>query len=215
MSIDLIIFDCDGVLVDSEPLMHSTLIQMVRDFGGSPRLIDGLDRFKGAALNRIFAYVEAEVGRKLPEDAEQQFRRLISAAFKAELQPVEGIREVLDQIETPVCVASNGPLTKMRYTLELTGLLPHFAGRLFSSYEIQRWKPAPDIYLYAADRMGVEPARCVVIEDSVAGVLAAKAAGMTVLGYTAAFPAAALQEAGASVFDHMRELPGRLTTLFD
>ena len=132
--------------------------------------------------------------------------------LRERVEPVAGIREVLESLTIPFCIASSGGHDKMRITLGATKLMPLFEGRLFSATEVPRAKPAPDIFLFAAERMGATPARTVVIEDSVNGVLAGCAAGMTVFGYVDLTPAAKLAEAGATrTFTDMRELPALLT----
>jgi HAD superfamily hydrolase (TIGR01509 family) len=132
--------------------------------------------------------------------------------LREQVQPVAGIREVLESLTSPFCIASSGGHDKMRITLGATKLMPFFEGRLFSATEVPRGKPAPDIFLFAAERMGASPSRTVVIEDSVNGVLAGCAAGMTVFGFVDLTPAAKLVEAGASrTFVTMRELPALLT----
>jgi HAD superfamily hydrolase (TIGR01509 family) len=132
--------------------------------------------------------------------------------LREQVVPIEGIREVLEGLTVPYCIASSGDHAKMRITLGTTKLLPLFEGRLFSATEVPNGKPAPDVFFYAAQRMGARPERTVVIEDSVNGVLAGCAAGMTVLGYFGLTPAATLVAAGATAtFAHMRELPALLT----
>ena len=136
----------------------------------------------------------------------------MATAFESQFQAVEGIHAALAAITVPVCVASNGQLRKMRHTLGLTKLLGHFEGRLFSAYEVGVWKPDPGLFLHAARTLGADPSRCVVVEDSLAGIRAAHAAGMRVLGYTAGH-ADAISELGAEcaeLLHSMAELPARL-----
>jgi len=213
VSIDLIIFDCDGVLVDSELLTHQVLTGLVADLGGSAELLVELESFKSKALTETFPFIEQRLGRKLPTDFEAQYREQTFTAFQAHLQPIAGVHQVLPQLRIPFCVASNGPVSKIRFNLELTGLWSYFAGKVFSCYDIQRWKPEPDIYLYAARQMGAAPARCGVIEDSVVGTQAGRSAGMTVLGYAGQSDGTALRAAGAQVFYDMHRLPDVLALL--
>ncbi|WP_242045412.1 HAD-IA family hydrolase [Anabaena catenula] len=123
------------------------------------------------------------------------------------LKPVDGIKEVLDELEIPHCVASSGDHKKMQTTLGITNLLSYFEGKLFSVTEVERGKPYPDVFLYAAERMGVEPAKCVVVEDTPIGARAGVAAGMKVFGYAKLMPAHKLEQEGAIIFRDMRQLP--------
>lgn len=213
MTIELIIFDCDGVLVDSETVTNQVLGELILEMGGPLELVADMHRFTGVTLPETFAAIEQGLGQPLPEDFLQIYRQRTFAAYEQHLQPIAGIHEVLPQIELPMCVASNSPTNKIELNLSLTGLLSYFAGRMFSCYDIQRWKPDPAIYRHAAATMGVSPARCVVVEDSVVGVQAAVAAEMTVLGYTGSYPAATLEAAGARPFHHMTDLPMLLNEL--
>jgi HAD superfamily hydrolase (TIGR01509 family) len=154
--------------------------------------------------------IEQKLGKKLPLDFVAQFRARTAAAFERELLPVEGIETALDKIDLPICVASNGPLEKIKLALRVTNLLHRFEGRIFSSYEIGSWKPAPDLFLSAAKNMGVEAASCTVVEDSILGVRAGVAAGMRVLGYTNPSEAALFEAHGAHVFHSMYQLPDLL-----
>jgi HAD superfamily hydrolase (TIGR01509 family) len=129
------------------------------------------------------ADIEAHLGRRLPASWEEPFRHLYRQAFEAELEPVAGVVAALDAIAIPTCVASSGTHEKIRFTLGLTGLYERFAGRIFSVSDVARGKPAPDLFLHAAARMGVPPAQCAVVEDSRYGVEAARAAGMRAFGY--------------------------------
>ena len=141
------------------------------------------------------------------ENFEAIYRERSYALFKFSLQPVEGIREVLESLPNQKCVASNGPLPKMKLNLGLTGLKDFFDENLFSAYIVGHWKPDPRLFLHAAQQMGFEPRDCIVIEDSHHGVTAANAAGMEVFGYAGRTPFQKLEEAGATVFTAMQELP--------
>jgi HAD superfamily hydrolase (TIGR01509 family) len=154
------------------------------------------------------AQIEAHLGRPLPANWDEPFRHLYREAFAAELKPVPGVLEALEAIASPTCVASSGTHERMRYTLGLTGLYPRFAGRIFSASEVARGKPAPDLFLHAASRMGIPPADCAVVEDSRYGVEAARAAGMRAFGYAGGLaPRHALEGPQTVVFEDMRELP--------
>lgn len=153
------------------------------------------------------AAVEKQLGRPLPSDFVPAFRHRMAEVFNAELQPVAGIKDALDQLTLPSCVASSGPPEKIQLSLTLTGLLPRFAGRIFSAYEINSWKPAPDLFWHAAKTLNVPPVHCAVIEDSPTGVRAGIAAGMRVFGYSESGDGAELAAEGAQVFHDMRTLP--------
>lgn len=214
----LVIFDCDGVLVDSELLASRMLSRELTRLGFPLSPEDCLARYTGISMASVVAKVEADWGRSLPKDFVERLREQDHAAFRAELRPVSGVQEALRRLKTPTCVASSGSLAKMRLTLGVTGLLPHFEPRLFSAEMVAHGKPAPDLFLYAARRMGVSPERCVVIEDSAAGVAGARAAGMRVFGFAGGGHAGSgyaemLQDAGAdAVFARMNELPALLVS---
>lgn len=161
--------------------------------------------FLGLGMKATLQIVAERLGGPMPEGWEAELDVAVREGFRRELEPVPGIVEALEEIELPTCVASSGSHDKMRFTLGLTGLWDRFAGRIFSADEVQRGKPAPDLFLHAASRMSIPPERCVVIEDSPFGVAAAKAAGMSALGF-AAIPAAPLDGADA-VFTSMADLP--------
>lgn len=210
---ELIIFDCDGVLVDSEIVAARVLARELTAIGFRLSAADCIDRYTGISMASVVERVEAEWGQPLPLDFLERVRERDAAAFRAELRPVEGAREVLEILGHQRCVASSGRLEKMRLTLGLTGLLPLVEPHLFSAEMVARGKPAPDLFLHAAAAMGSEPAHCVVIEDSQAGVQAGVAAGMRVLGFAGGSHCrpgghAALLAAGArQVFTRMAELP--------
>jgi HAD superfamily hydrolase (TIGR01509 family) len=210
-ALELVIFDCDGVLVDSERLAVRIDIQVLAKLGWTITEAEVIERFVGRSDVSIKADIEAHLGRALPDDWGAEFESLYRAAFAAELKPVPGVVEALDRITLPTCVASSGSHDKMRFTLGLTGLYERFAGRIFSAYEVARGKPAPDLFLYAAARMGVAPEACAVIEDSRYGIEAARAARMRAFGYAGGLtPRAFLERPGVVVFTDMLELPDLL-----
>ncbi|MBA2409304.1 MAG: HAD family hydrolase [Gammaproteobacteria bacterium] len=210
MKWQLIIFDCDGVLVDSEVIQNRVFAHMLGQAGLAISFEEVVRQFVGLKMSQCLEIVEQRLGRALPVDFEARLQDQTFAAFERELKPVRGITQALDSIDAAVCVASNGSQEKMRKTLELTGLLSHFEGRMFSATQVARPKPHPDLYLHAARKLGADPVTCAVIEDSRTGVQAAVAAQMTVFGYAAAGQGQALAAAGARVFDDMRELPDLL-----
>ena len=183
---ELAIFDCDGVLVDSELIASKVLARELTAIGYRLSPDECLRRFTGISLPSIFRIVEKDWGKPLPSDFGERLRRADVAAFTAELIEVAGARELLSQLSVRKCVASSGSIEKIHSNLAHVGLLGFLAPYLFSASMVDRGKPAPDLFLFAAGRMGVSPARCVVIEDSEAGVEAGKAAGMVVVGFDGA-----------------------------
>ncbi|AND15661.1 HAD family phosphatase [Rathayibacter tritici] len=209
--VDLVIFDCDGVLVDSEVLAVEVDKRICAEFGWELSTEEVVDRFLGRPASHFCSQLEEHLGRKLPLDWEEKYQPWYDEAFDAHLQAVPGIEAALDQLEFRTCVASSGSHEKIRKTLGHTGLLRRFEGRIFSSSEVLNGKPAPDIFLHAAHRLGHQPENCVVVEDSKYGVRAARAAGMRVFGYAGGLtPASWLEAEGATVFTSMAELPGML-----
>jgi HAD superfamily hydrolase (TIGR01509 family) len=208
-SVELVIFDCDGVLIDSERLAVKVDVEVLGQLGWPLTEAEVIERFVGRSDRDTKAAIEAKLGRRLAPDWLEPFKPRYRALFAAELAPVEGIIEALEEIAVPTCVASSGTHDHLRYTLELTGLYDRFAGRIFSAEDVARGKPAPDLFLYAAERMAAVPARCIVVEDSRSGVAAARAAGMRVLAFAGGLsPAELLAGHGTVVFTDMRELPG-------
>ncbi|MFF0483931.1 HAD family hydrolase [Streptomyces sp. NPDC004435] len=213
MRYDLVIFDNDGVLVDSEPLSNRLLAGYLTELGHPTTYEDSLRDYMGAALHRVHDLVRERTGERLPEDFDDAFHARVFAAFREELEPVEGAVEVLKRLVAdgvPYCVASSGSHERIRVGHRKTGLDAWFPEEVvFSAEDVGRGKPAPDLFLHAAARMGVPPERCVVVEDSRLGVQAAVAAGMDVYGFTAMTPEDRL--AGArGFFSGMDELPGIL-----
>lgn len=209
--LELVIFDCDGVLVDSERIAVRTDVQVLAKLGWVMTEAECIERFVGLSDRSIKVAIEAHLGIVLPDDWEQEFQPLYRAAFAAELTPVPGIVDALDEITLPTCVASSSSHDKLRFTLGLTGLYERFAGRIFSAYDVTRGKPDPDLFLHAASRMGVAPSACAVVEDSRYGVEAARAAGMRAFGFAGGLtPRAWLEGPGTVVFSTMRELSSLL-----
>jgi HAD superfamily hydrolase (TIGR01509 family) len=207
----LVIFDCDGVLVDSERLAVRVESRFLTELGWPLTEAEVVERFLGHTDQYMDEAIQARLGDRLPPDWKERFQRRYREAFAAELQPVDGVLEALDRVTVPTCVASSGSHDKLRFTLAHTGLYERFEGRIFSGYEVASGKPAPDLFLHAAARMGADPARCAVVEDSHAGVLAARAAGMRAFGYAGGLtPPERLAGEATVVFDDMRQLPGLL-----
>jgi HAD superfamily hydrolase (TIGR01509 family) len=205
---ELVIFDCDGVLVDSERLSVRVEVDYLAELGWPLTEAEIVERFMGQSAEYMDEAIEARLGSRLPGDWKDQFQRRYREAFAAHLAPVDGVVEALDQITARTCVASSGSHDKLRLTLGHTGLYERFAGRIFSGYEVANNKPAPDLFLHAATRMGADPARTAVVEDTLYGLMAARAAGMRAFGYAGGLSTPARLEGEATVVFHdMRELP--------
>ncbi|AMO98301.1 HAD hydrolase, IA, variant 1 family protein [Collimonas arenae] len=178
--VDLVIFDCDGTLVDSETVATDVMIEYLAELGTQLSFDEALSRFKGGRMADCVVELEAMRGQPLPGDFTKILRERIAHNLHQRLQPIEGALELVQSLRVPFCLASNGPLKQIELSLGITGLLPYFEGRIYSAYEVGSWKPAPDLFLHAAGKMGVEPSRCAVVEDSIPGVQAGVAAGMLV-----------------------------------
>ena len=210
----LVIFDCDGVLVDSEPIANASFSAALAAQGLDWSIEETMRRLVGRSLKSCVEIVEAELGRKLPDDFLEKMQAVTYGRFRdAPLQPIDGVKDAVLALQAAgveTCVASSGAPEKMRFTLGLTGLWDLFGGRIFSSSQVPRGKPFPDLFLHAALSLDVQPFDCVVIEDSVPGVQAAGSAGMRVLAYAGAPYAdrVGLAAAGGELFDEMKRLPG-------
>jgi HAD superfamily hydrolase (TIGR01509 family) len=210
--VELVIFDCDGVLVDSERICVEVDLEVLTELGCSFSREDVLELFVGSSTELCTALVEDHLGRRLAADWQQDYAHRYEEALLAELTAVDGIDAALDGLTAPCCVASNGGHETIRRSLKTTGLLARFADdRIFSATDVARGKPEPDLFLHAARTLGVDPARCAVIEDSPYGVRAARAAGMRAFGYCGGLTRAVrLTGPGTVVFDDMRALPALL-----
>lgn len=209
----LVIFDCDGVLVDSERIAVRIDAEVLAELGWPLGEDEIVERFVGRSHEFMVGEIEAHLGRPLPPDWEDPFVERYRRAFEVELAPVEGVTEALDAISIPTCVASSGSPDKIARSLRLVGLYERFAGRIFSAADVATGKPAPDLFLHAAERLEADPAACAVVEDSAFGIAAARAAGMRAFGYAGGLtPAERLAGPDTVVFDDMRELPRLLDT---
>jgi HAD superfamily hydrolase (TIGR01509 family) len=206
----LVIFDCDGVLVDTERLTVGVEARVLTDLGWPHTAEEVVVRWMGRSSAAQLADLEERLGPVATRSFDERTTAELGDVFERELTAVEGIAHLLDHLDAagvPTCVASSGTHERMRHTLGLTGLYDRFAGRIYSATEVEHGKPAPDLFLHAAERMGVEPSACVVVEDSVYGVQAAVAAGMTVHGFAGGLtPRADLAAAGAVTFEAMTDL---------
>ena len=212
---DLVIFDCDGVLVDSEALANANLAAAVTEWGWAMSPAEARGRWVGRSMSAVGDDLKARLGARLPGDWLEILRLRDEAAFRARLRAVAFADEAVRAVQAAglaTCVASSGSFEKMEVTLGVTGLRPLFEGRIFSSRQVARGKPHPDLFLFAAARMGAAPAACAVVEDSVAGATGAVAAGMRVFGYVGdpETDADGLARAGAALFADMRRLPSLL-----
>jgi HAD superfamily hydrolase (TIGR01509 family) len=218
-NIDLVIFDCDGVLVDSEVISCRAHSEMLTRHGYPITADQVLDRFLGVSDREARLIIEAELGRSLPADFEAQMKQAALQRYADELRNVPYIGDALAAIDLPKCVASSGTPEKIRHGLTCAGLYDQLAPHIFSASQVRRGKPAPDLFLFAAERMTASPDRCLVIEDSVPGITGARAAGMTVVGFHGgshcqAGHAEMLRSAGAAVtFDDMRQLPALIAQI--
>ena len=209
----LVIFDCDGVLVDSELITNRVFAQMLNELGIAISVEDMFERFVGRSMPQCLEIVTKLLGRPVPRHFIEEYQTRTATALKAELRAVPDIETVLAAMRIPYCVASSGTHEKMHTTLGITGLLPRFRGKMYSVTEVAQSKPFPDVFLHAARQQGVMPADCAVIEDTPTGVRAGVAAGMTVFGYCGLTPKQRLIDAGAHhTFERMRDLPGLISS---
>jgi len=209
---DLVIFDNDGVLVDSEGHANRILSDLLNRSGWAVNMTreESMALFLGRSLPAIRQLIESRLGHALPGDFEERYHARLFEVFDTELTAVPGVEEVLERIRVPTCVASSGTHERIRRALAATGLLPRFEGRIFSAEDVARGKPAPDLFLHAARRLGVTPSRCAIVEDSPLGVDAANAAGMVAFGFARVTPPAALSHARGGTFSSMADLPALL-----
>jgi HAD superfamily hydrolase (TIGR01509 family) len=206
----LVVFDCDGVLVDTERLTVGVEARVLTELGWPHTAEEVVSRWMGRSSVAQLAEVEERLGPAGTRTFDERTTAELVDVFDRELTAVDGIALLLDALESagvPTCVASSGTHDRMRRTLGLTGLYERFTGRIYSATEVEHGKPAPDLFLHAAAAMGVDPSACVVVEDSVYGVRAGVAAGMTVYGFAGGLtPAADLAAAGAVTFEAMTDL---------
>lgn len=209
---DGVIFDCDGVLVDSERIGVHIDRQVLADVGLDFTIEEVVGHFMGKSDKHFVETVESMIGKPVPENWLDEIASRYHEAFENELTTVPGIEEALAEVDLPYCVASSGTHEKMRFTLGKTGLLEKFENKLFSSTEVERGKPHPDLFLYAASKMGWSPDRCAVVEDSHAGVQAGLAAGMKVVAYAGGFLSHDdIQHENLVVIQQMADLPKLLS----
>ena len=204
---DLVIFDNDGVLVDSEWHANGILAGLLTEYGLPCTREECIRDYMGSTMTRVREIAETRIGRTLPRDLEDRYHAQLFEVFRTDLTAVPGVVDILARLTTPTCVASSGTHERIRLALTTTGLLKHFGGRIFSAQDVTRGKPEPDLFLHAARVLGIHPARCAVIEDSPLGVEAANRASMTAFGFARMTPAERLRAATGGVFATMDELP--------
>jgi HAD superfamily hydrolase (TIGR01509 family) len=209
--ISCVIFDCDGTLVDSEYLCNLGLEIKLREYDIDSNAVELMSRFRGAALAFIVEQLETQNDIKFDRNFIPSYRDIVENLFEEKLEPCEGVIEMLDAIQLPICVASSGPKDKIHKALSVTGLLKYFNHNLFSCYDIKSWKPKPDIFIHAAKEMGFSLNRCAVVEDSAIGISAAMSAATVPIYYN---PSAIhdLRE-GAHEISHMSELNDLIRSL--
>lgn len=206
MSFKAVLFDCDGVLVDSETISKNVLFELAADLGVNLDRPDALARFTGRRMAECIDEIKLALDLPLPDDFYENFRRIEYATLHDEVTMIDGVDALLDRLQVPCCVASNGPQEKMQVTLGATGLLPRFNERIFSAYDINEFKPEPGVYLHAAAALGVAPEQCLVVEDSIVGASAGVAAGMAVAVYASSERAPDYPAGVHSFVSHMSEV---------
>lgn len=210
---ELVIFDCDGVLVDSEPISITVLVEALAAAGVTMSEEVAHERFLGRSLKSMSEILHDDYGLAIDAAFLDAMRKVLYERFRSELQPIEGIAETVDRLGIAHCVASSSQPERIRLSLSVTGLLDRFEPNIFSASMVKHGKPAPDLFLHASAAMGVEPGLCVVVEDSPAGIAAAKSAGMRVVAFAGGSHARSPQHREAllslqpdALFDDMREL---------
>ncbi len=201
-----IIFDSDGVLVDSETLSARVFQQMAVELGFKLDFETAVEQFAGTSMKENLKFIETHIEGKLPLNFVKEYRKRSYDVFKAELKPIPGIHDLIAKLRVPFCVASSGPIEKIKLNLSLVDLLDSFENRIFSSFDIGSWKPEPGIFLHAAKTLGFVPEECVVIEDSASGIRAAIAGGFKVYALAGEKKKSTFEQMGAIPFESMKEL---------
>lgn len=208
---DLIIFDCDGVLVDSERIAHTILSEELGALGIQISEKELTERFAGTTFAKVRAFIEEQTGEPTPEFFETRYRERATIAFQRDLTAIEGVEDLIQSLEVPKAVGSNGPMHKIIPNLTVTKLKHYFEPHIYSAYDFKIWKPDPRFYAGIAKIMGVSPDRTIVIEDSPAGVRSAHTAGIRVFGYAGTHKPELLAAEGAIVVHQMQEIKALLT----
>ena len=216
---ELVIFDCDGVLINTEEIASAACVEALAELGMCLSLHQYAARYSGRPVADAWLQVEADHGAPLPQGFRERVDAQVLKRFSELLEPIDGVAELVASLQTAKCVASSTQLPLLHQNLTQAGLAQYFPSAIFSASQVRRGKPAPDVFLFAASQMGADPAHCLVVEDSAAGVQAARRAGMSVIGFsggghTAHDHAERLQAAGAfSVIKSMHELSAHLPPL--
>ena len=208
-TVDFVIFDLDGTLVDSESICNVAFLDLVPELKAQISVEQLVGRNRGRKFAEIIRDLERDYHLALPSDFEATYRRHVEELFSSELKPVAGVPEMLEAIELPMCVASSGPIAKIRHALETCGLLSRFEGHIYSSYEVGSWKPDPGLFCFAMSQSGFLPNQCAVVEDSEVGIQAAQAAGAKAFYY--APNGVSLEGEGCVIFEKMAALPSLLS----
>lgn len=201
-----IIFDSDGILVDSETLSARVFQEMALELGLHLDFDTAVEQFAGISMKENLQFLRENIRGSLPQEFEKEFRQRTYEVFKTDLKAVEGVHDIILKLKVPFCVASSGPVEKIRLNLGLVNLLEYFEGRIFSSYDIGSWKPEPQIFLHAAKEMGFAPAECVVIEDSASGIRGAHSGGFMVYALASEKKRSHFEQLGAITFKDMKQL---------
>ena len=204
-TIGCVIFDLDGTLVDSEEICNMAFLDLLPELRERASTEQLVNRNRGRKLAEIILDLEKNFGMALPSNFEESYRRRVKDLFCTELKPVPGVPEMLEAVNLPMCVASSGPPSKINHALKTCGLLSHFEGRIFSSYEVGSWKPDPGLFRFAMSSVGFFPDQCAVVEDSMVGIQAANAAGARAFYFTS--ESGARQNEDCIAFKTMEELP--------
>jgi len=206
--IEAVFFDCDGTLVDSEVICSKAYVHMFAQYGISVTLDEIFKTFKGVKLYEIIDTINARFGVDFPKlEMESIFRQEVARLFDTELQAIDGAKSLLEKITIPMCIVSNGPVSKMQHSLGNTGMLDYFPEKLFSGYDLQCWKPDPALMFHAARQMSVNVENCILVDDSVAGAQSGIAAGMEVFYFCADPHNLPIDHPKVTPFTHLDQLP--------
>lgn len=207
MHIELVIFDCDGVLVDSEHISSRIMSEIFTELGLNLSPEEVFDKLRGGSMKNTIQFVKGHLGQDFEFDLEAAYRQRSFEAYRNEMTPIDGVESLLKKLNVRCCVGSNGPQHKIKLNLDITGLRQYFEDdHIFSAYDIQVWKPKPDLYLGIAEQFNLSPENCIVVEDSVSGATAAQAAGIRCYGYARDTEASELIKVAAIPITHMSQI---------
>lgn len=210
-NIELIIFDCDGTLVDTEPLTNKILTDTINGYGIKMSYEECHKKFTGTNLNDVITFLQDQNIEISPSIFEKEYRELSRISFQKGLKVIEGAYALLDSLTIPFCIASNGPKEKMKISLGITHLDKYFpANNIFSAYDINKWKPEPDLFIHAAQAMGIEQSSCLVVEDTIHGVHAALDAGMQVVSVNPISQKQEIMNLGVPIFNNLIEIKNQI-----